>query len=360
MKIDIFEEMAKEGVEQIIFNYDKTSGLKAIIAIHDTTLGPASGGCRMKEYESTDDAVIDAIRLAKGMTYKSAVAETNFGGGKTVLIGDPKTDKSEILFRTLGRYVETLKGRYYTGTDVGTIGEDMVFASQETDYVSGLPEEYGGVGNSAVPTAYGVYMGMKAAAKKIYGDASLKDLTIAVQGTGKVGRELIPYLIEEGARVIAANTSKESLDILTSKYPSIRVVDPEEIYEQDCHIFSPCALGAIINDETIEKLKCRIIAGSANNQLAEDRHGDILHKKGILYAPDFVINAGGLILVSDALEMGDVNMERVMGKTKNIYNTLMTIFNISEEKDLPTYRAANMMAEDRIEAIAQIKRSYIG
>lgn len=360
MDIDIFEEMEKYGVEQIVFNYDKTSGLKAIISIHDTTIGPASGGCRMWDYETTDEAVIDAIRLSKGMTYKSALAGANFGGGKTVIIGDPKTDKNEMLFRALGRFVQTLNGRYYTGTDVGTNGEDFVYASQESDYLVGLPEEYGGGGGTALPTAYGVYMAMKAAAKKIYGNDSLKDLTVAIQGIGKVGSLLVEYLLEEEAKVVATAISEESRRALKEKHTSVKIVLPDEIYGQECDVFSPCALGSVINDDTIGKLKCKIIAGCANNQLAEDRHGDILHEKGILYAPDFVINSGGLIQVSDPLEMGNVNIDRVMAKTKNIYNVVMSIFNLSEEEGIPTYKAANRLAEERIEAIGQIKRTYIG
>ena len=360
MDIDIFEEMEKYGVEQIVFNYDKTSGLKAIISIHDTTIGPASGGCRMWDYETTDEAVIDAIRLSKGMTYKSALAGANFGGGKTVIIGDPKTDKNEMLFRALGRFVQTLNGRYYTGTDVGTNGEDFVYASQESDYLVGLPEEYGGGGGTALPTAYGVYMAMKAATKKIYGNDSLKDLTVAIQGIGKVGSLLVEYLLEEEAKVVATAISEESRRALKEKHTSVKIVSPDEIYGQECDIFSPCALGSVINDDTIGKLKCKIIAGCANNQLAEDRHGDILHEKGILYAPDFVINSGGLIQVSDPLEMGNVNIDRVMAKTKNIYNVVMSIFNLSEEEGIPTYKAANRLAEERIEAIGQIKRTYIG
>ena len=237
MDIDIFEEMKKYGVEQLIFNYDETSGLKAIISIHDTTIGPASGGCRMWNYESTDKAVIDAIRLSKGMTYKSAVSGCNFGGGKSVIIGDPKTDKSEALFRAFGRFVQTLNGRYYTGTDVGTTGKDFVYASQESDYLVGLPEEYGGSGDTAKPTAYGIFMGMKAAAKKVYGDESLKDLTIAVQGIGKVGSLLVDYLIEEGSKVIVTDLSEDSLLALKEKYASIKTVAPDEIYEQECDIF---------------------------------------------------------------------------------------------------------------------------
>lgn len=359
MSLDIFKEMEKEGVEQIIFNYDKSTGLKAITSIHDTTLGPATGGTRMKEYESTDEAVIDAIRLSKGMTYKAAAAGVDFGGGKTVIIGNPKTDKSEAFFRALGRSIEALNGRYYTGTDLGTTGEDFVYASRESDYFVGLPEEYGGSGNTAIPTAYGVYMGIKAAAKATYGEDSLKGLTIAIQGAGKVGGLLLEYLLKEEASVKIANTSREKLDDVKSKYPKIEIVNPEKIYGEECDIFVPCALGGILNDKTIGELKCKIVAGSANNQLEKPEHGDMLHNKGILYAPDFIINAGGLIQVADEIEMDDLNHDRVMVKTESIYGILLNIFKISKEKDISTNIAANKLAQERIEIISKIKRRYI-
>ncbi|MGB9812147.1 MAG: Glu/Leu/Phe/Val dehydrogenase dimerization domain-containing protein [Thermovenabulum sp.] len=362
MKTDIFKEMEKHGFEQIIFNYDKTTGLKAIIAIHDTTLGPALGGCRMWPYESEDEALFDAMRLAKGMTYKCAIADTNFGGGKTVIIGDPKKDKSEGLFRALGRFVQMLKGRYYTGTDLGTTGMDFVYASRESDYMVGLPEEYGGSGNSAEPTAYGVYLGMKAASKAVFGDDSLKERKIAVQGVGKVGAILIDYLMKEGVKNITiTDISEENIAKVLEKYPTIKTVSPEEIYDVECDIFSPCARGGIINDETIQRLKCKIVAGAANNQLLEPRHGDMLHERGILYAPDYVINAGGLIQVADELEGKNEQKrkERVMKKTEAIYNILLKIFTISREENIPTYKIADRLAEERINMIGRLKTNYI-
>lgn len=359
MGIDIFEEMEKDGIEQIVFTYDKASGLKAITSIHDTTLGPALGGCRMRKYDSTDDAVLDAIRLSVGMTYKCSVAGTNFGGGKTVILGDPKTHKSEALFRALGRSVESLNGRYYTGTDVGTTADDFVLASQESKYMVGLPEEYGGGGNTAIPTAYGVYMGIKAAVKLRYGDESLKGLRFAVQGVGKVGSLIVDYLIEEGGSVTICNTSEENIRKIIDKYPQVKYVAIDEIYGEECDVFVPCALGGVINDDTISKLKCKIIAGPANNQLEEPRHGQVLHDMGILYAPDFVINSGGLIQAADELEMVDLNHDRVMAKAKKIYDKLLDIFEISKNEDIPTYKAANKLAEDRIETIGQIKRRYV-
>lgn len=359
MGIDIFQEMEKNGVEQITFTYDKVSGLKAITSIHDTTIGPALGGCRMWKYDNTDDAIMDAIRLSVGMTYKCSVAGTSFGGGKTVIIGDSKTDKSEAMFRALGRSIEILNGRYYTGPDVGISADDLLLVRQESKYMVGLPEEYGGGGNTAIPTAYGVYMGIKAAVRTIYGNESLKDLRFAVQGVGKVGSLIVDYLIEEGGRVVISNRSDQGIQKIKDRYPQVEVVDANEIYDQECDVFVPCALGGIINDETIPKLKCKIIAGPANNQLAEERHGQVLHDRGILYVPDFVINSGGLIQASDELDMEELNHDRVMAKTKNIYNTLLKIFHISKSGDMPTYKAANKLAEERIEMIGQIKRRYV-
>ncbi len=361
MNIDIFKEMEKGGFEQIIFNYDKTTGLKAIIAIHDTTLGPALGGCRMWPYETEDEALLDAMRLATGMTYKCAVSDSNFGGGKSVIIGDPNKDKSEALFRAFGRFVQTLGGRYYTGTDLGTTGKDFVYASRESDYLVGLPEEFGGSGNTALPTAYGVYKGIKAAAKAAFGCASLKGRKVAVQGVGKVGQALVDYLKEEDVQVVICDISEDNINKVKEKYPDVEVVDPEKIYDVECDIFSPCARGGIINDDTIPRLKCKIIAGSANNQLLEPKHGEMLHERGILYAPDYVINAGGLIQVADELEFKDAGKrsERVLMKTEAIYDILLKIFTRSKEENIPTSRVADRLAEERIEVIGKLKTNYV-
>ncbi|MFY9428066.1 MAG: Glu/Leu/Phe/Val dehydrogenase dimerization domain-containing protein [bacterium] len=361
MKIDIFKEMEKHGFEQIIFNYDKTTGLKCIIAIHDTTLGPALGGCRMWPYETEDEALTDAMRLAVGMTYKCAASDNNFGGGKSVIIGDPNKDKSEALFRAFGRFVQMLGGRYYTGTDMGTTGMDFVYASRESDCMTGLPEEFGGSGNTALPTAYGVYKGMKAAARIVFGSASLKGRKIAIQGVGKVGQGVVDHLKEEGAQVIISDISEENINKVKEKYPDVEVVDPEGVYDVECDIFSPCARGGIINDDTIPRFKCKIIAGSANNQLLEPQHGEMLHERGILYAPDYVINAGGLIQVADELEYKDASMrrERVLMKTEAIYDILLRIFTRSKEQNIPTSEVADRLAEERIEVIGKIKTNYV-
>ncbi len=354
----IFEEMEKYGHEQVIFNYDKATGLKSIIAIHDTTLGPALGGCRMWDYETEQDAINDALRLSRGMTYKCAVSNVMHGGGKTVIIGDPKSQKSDELFQSLGTYIETLKGRYYTGTDVGTVGMDFVSASKQTKYLVGLPEEYGGSGNSAIITAYGVWRGMKATAKEAFGTDSLKGLTIAVQGLGKVGKNLVKHLYEEGAKIIATDIFEGNATVVKEEFPDVEMVKPEEIFGVVCDIFSPNALGAIINDDTIPQFKCKAICGAANNVLAEERHGDILHKKEIVYAPDYVANAGGLIQVADELQ--GYNKDRAFKNASLIYDILENIYKISKEQNIPTYKAANVLVEDKIDKIAKLQSKFTG
>ncbi len=352
----IFEQMEKEGHEQVMFMQENASGLKAIIVIHDTTLGPALGGCRMWKYDSEDDAVRDGLRLSKGMTYKSGAAGVDFGGGKTVIFGDPTKDKNEGLFRALGRFLESMGGRYSTGTDVGTTPYDFVIASKETQFVGALPEAWGGSGDSSIITAFGTWKGIKASAKVKYGTDSLEGLTVAVQGVGKVGGKLVGLLIDEGAKVIVADVVEKNVEMVTSQY-DVEVVSPEEIMFVDCDIFSPNALGAIINDETIEKIKCDIVAGAANNQLAEPRHGDILFEKEIFYAPDYVINAGGLIQVADEAE--GYNRDRAFASADLIYDRIMKIAEISKEKNIPTYKAADKMVEDRIALVGQVKRIHV-
>ncbi|WP_374713509.1 Glu/Leu/Phe/Val dehydrogenase dimerization domain-containing protein [Symbiobacterium terraclitae] len=352
----VFERMIRDGHEQVVFCYDKTTGLRAIIAIHDTTLGPALGGCRMWPYESEEAALEDALRLAKGMTYKSAASGQNHGGGKIVIWGDPATERSEELFRALGRFVGTMGGRIVTGTDVGTDKADFVWAKQESPWFVGLPEEEGGSGDTAVLTAYGVWRGMKACARFCWGDDSLKGRRVALQGLGKVGRRLLEHLLEEGARVTVTDVRPERIAEVCASHPEVEGVAPEEIYDQECDIFSPSALGGVLNDETIPRLRCAIVAGSANNQLAEMRHGQMLHDRGILYAPDYVINAGGLIQVAD--EIMGYNPERARRKTAAIYDLLLQIFAISQEEGIPAYLAADRLAERRIERVGWLRRIY--
>lgn len=352
----IFVQMEKYGHEQVIFNYDKATGLKAIIAIHDTTLGPALGGCRMWDYKTEQEALTDALRLSRGMTYKCAVAGVTQGGGKTVILGDPRTGKSDELFQSLGTFIETLKGRYYTGTDVGTVGMDFVSGAKQSKYFVGLPEEYGGSGNSAIITAYGVWRGIKATAKEAFGTDRLAGLTIAVQGLGKVGYDLVQRLHEEGAKLIVTDVFEESVRRVKEEFPEVTVVQPEEIFSVECDIFSPNALGACLNDETIPQLKCKAICGAANNQLAEPRHGDLLQEKGILYAPDYIANAGGLIQVAD--ELNGYNKERAFKNASLIYDILLQVYATAKKEHIPTYQAADIMIERRIETIGRLKRKF--
>ncbi|AZR73445.1 leucine dehydrogenase [Anoxybacter fermentans] len=348
-----FEYMEKYDYEQLVFCYDKTSGLKAIICIHDTTLGPALGGTRMWVYENEDDAILDALRLARGMTYKAAAAGLNLGGGKTVIMGDPKKDKSEELWRAFGRYVQSLNGRYITAEDVGTSVEDMDYVAMETDYVTGLS---GTSGDPSPMTAFGVYKGMKACCKEVYGSDSLEGKVVAVQGLGHVGYYLCKHIHEEGGKLIVTDIDQERIDKVVKEFGATAVA-PDEIYGVECDIFAPCALGAVVNDETIPQFKCRIIAGAANNVLKEERHGDIIHEKGILYAPDYVINAGGLINVYH--ELLGYNRDNVLRDVAKIYDRILKVIEISKRDNIPTYKAADIMAEERIEKMGRVRSNYI-
>jgi len=297
----IFDYLEKYDYEQLVICQDRTSGLKAIICIHDTTLGPALGGTRMWNYESEEDAILDALRLAKGMTYKNAAAGLNLGGGKTVIMGDSRTQKSEELFRAFGRYVQSLNGRYITAEDVGTTVRDMDWVHLETEFVTGVSSSYGASGDPSPMTARGVWRGMKAAAKEAFGSDSLKGKTIAIQGLGHVGYYLAKHLHEEGAKLIVTDIQDDVIKHVVDEMGAT-AVGSEEIFGVEADIFAPCAMGAVINDATIPQFKFKIIAGAANNVLKEERHGDKLHELGILYAPDYVINAGGVINVADELE----------------------------------------------------------
>ncbi|MBM7646109.1 leucine dehydrogenase [Scopulibacillus daqui] len=354
--MEILKYMEKYDYEQMVICQDKQSGLKAIIAIHDTTLGPALGGLRMWNYDSEEAAIEDALRLARGMTYKNAAAGLNLGGGKTVIIGDPRKDKNEAMFRALGRYIQGLNGRYITAEDVGTTVEDMDIIHEETDYVTGISPAFGSSGNPSPVTAYGVYKGMKATAKHAFGSDSLEGKTIAVQGVGNVAYSLCEHLHQEGANLIVADINKEAVQRAVEAFGA-KAVDPDDVIGVDCDIFAPCALGAVINDETIPKLKAKMIAGSANNQLREDKHGDILYEKGIVYAPDYVINAGGVINVAD--ELLGYNRERAMKKVEGLYDSLMSIYEISERENIPTYKAADRLVEERIESMKNTRSTFL-
>ncbi|KIL45927.1 branched-chain amino acid dehydrogenase [Jeotgalibacillus campisalis] len=354
--MELFTYMEKYDYEQLVFCQDKTSGLKAIIAIHDTTLGPALGGTRMWTYDNESAAIEDALRLAKGMTYKNAAAGLNLGGGKTVIIGDPLKDKNEEMFRAFGRYIQGLAGRYITAEDVGTTVMDMDLIHEETDYVTGISPAFGSSGNPSPVTAYGVYRGIKASAMEAFGDDSLEGKTIAVQGVGNVAFTLCRHLHEEGAKLIVTDINKAAVMRAVEEFGAT-AVEPNEIYGVECDIFTPCALGAVINDETLEVLKAKVVAGAANNQLKETRHGDILHERGIVYAPDYVINAGGVINVAD--ELYGYNRERAMKNVEKIYDNVAKVFDIAKRDQVPSYVAADRMAEERIERMSKSRSQFL-
>ncbi|KHL93963.1 leucine dehydrogenase [Paenibacillus sp. IHB B 3415] len=354
--MELFAAMERDDYEEVLFCQDKASGLKAIIAIHDTTLGPALGGTRMWTYATEEEAVVDALRLAKGMTYKNAVAGLNLGGGKTVIIGDPKKDKNEAMFRAFGRYIQGLNGRYITAEDVGTTEEDMDIIHQETDFVTGISATYGSSGNPSPATAFGVYRGMKAAAKAAFGSDSLTGRTVAVQGVGNVSFTLCKYLHEEGARLIVTDINKQAVSRAVEAYGAT-AVDPGEITQADCDIYAPCALGATINDESLPLLRAKVVAGAANNQLKEPRHGDALHEMGIVYAPDYVINAGGVINIAD--EMNGYNKERAFKQIAKIYDSITRVLEISQLSGIPAYAAADQLAEERISLLRNSRSTFL-
>lgn len=354
----VFETIEKTGDhEEVVYCYDKDAGLKAIIAIHNTALGPALGGTRMWPYENEEDALVDVLRLSKGMTYKAAAAGLNLGGGKAVIIGDPKKDKSEAMFRAFGQFIQSLNGRYITAEDVGTSVRDMGYVFAETSWVTGISPALGGSGDPSPLTARGVLNAIKASAQARYGDFNLSGKTVALQGLGKVGYFLAEYLKEEGANLIVTDIDTEAVK-KAEKELGAKVVSTDEILFEKCDILAPCAMGAIINDDTIQKLNCDIVAGAANNMLKEARHGDILHEKGILYAPDYVANAGGLMNVF--VELEGYSTERALERTETIYDNLLEIFKISKEMNIPTYKAADEMAERRLSQIGRLKQRHTG
>tara|TARA_B100000768_G_scaffold177569_1_gene191957 strand:- start:507 stop:1595 length:1089 start_codon:yes stop_codon:yes gene_type:complete len=345
-KVELLEMMTNTSHEQIVFCQDNETGLKAIIAIHDTTLGPALGGTRMWEYKEEKDAVKDVLRLSRGMTFKAAITGLKLGGGKAVILGDAKTQKNEALMRRFGSFVDSLNGKYITAEDVGMSTEDMRFVKMETDYVTGIPIEMGGSGDPSPVTAYGVYMGMKAAAKFKWGSDDLKGKVVLVQGVGNVGENVVKYLTEEGAKVIINDINEDNIKRVCELY-NPEVIYGDSLYEASMDIYSPCALGATLNDDTIPKLKCEIIAGAANNQLDDEiKHAEILKDLGILYAPDFLINAGGLINVYS--ELNGYNRQEALAQTTKIYDTTLEIFEKAERESLTTHNAALILAQERI------------
>ena len=353
-----FEMIEKHGGhEEVVFCHDPTVGLKAIIAVHNTSLGPALGGTRMWNYKNEEEALIDVLRLSKGMTYKAAAAGLNLGGGKAVIIGDSKTQKSEGLFRAFGQFVNSLNGKYITAEDVGTSVEDMEYIFMETPFVTGIPKDFGGSGDPSPYTAHGVLMGIKAAAKWQLGTDDLKGMRIAVQGLGNVGSHLVKYLSDEGAKIIVADIDPAKVKKQVDQFGA-QAADTNQILFSDCDILAPCALGAIVNDSSITKIKAKVIAGGANNQLAEARHGKQLQDLGILYAPDYVINSGGLMNVF--VELEGYSPERAFDKTRKVYDNCWKVFEIAKRDGVGTHVAADRLAEERISTIGRLRQRHQG
>lgn len=354
----MFDRIGEMGHEQVVFCHDRATGLKAIIAVHDTTLGPALGGCRLWNYESDDAALVDVLRLSRGMTYKNAVAGLSLGGGKAVIIGDPKKVKSEALFRAFGRFVQSLGGRYITAEDVNINTHDMDYVAMETRYVSGLANS-GGSGDPSPVTALGVFHGIRASAKYKLRKESLAGLKVAVQGVGAVGRYLCGYLHEAGAKLVVSDIDDGKVHEIVQQYGA-KAMRINEIHAADVDVFAPCALGAILNDETIPELKAQVVAGGANNQLAvESRHGSMLRERGVLYAPDYVINAGGVINVFH--ELKGYNAEAAKRQATNIYGTLLEVYAEADRQNIPTHKASDTVAERRLNAVrsaAQLRNTY--
>ena len=339
--------MEMMGHEQILFCTDEETGLKAIIAIHDTTLGPALGGTRMWDYTTEAEALQDVLRLSRGMTFKAAISGLNLGGGKAVIIGDATTEKTEALMKKFGEYVDSLGGKYITAEDVGMNTKDMEYVREMTKHVTGIPESMGGSGDPSPVTAYGVYMGMKASAKFKWGSDSLKGKKILVQGVGNVGKNLVKHTTEEGAKVYITDINVSKLEKVSKMYGA-EIIMGDSIYDMDMDIYAPCALGATLNTNTLNRLKCDIIAGAANNQLEDELvHAEMVKEKGLIYAPDFLINAGGLINVYS--EINGYNREKSLEQTKKIYNTTLEILLKADAEDITTHKAALIIAQQRIQ-----------
>jgi leucine dehydrogenase len=353
--LSVFSELGQE-YEQVVHFHDPASGLKAIVAIHSTALGPAFGGTRFYPFSSEQDALRDVLRLAKAMTYKAAAAGLDHGGGKAVIIGDPKRDKSERLFRAYGRFIDSLGGRYITAEDVGTAREDMDTVRRETRWVTGVSKKLGGSGDPSPVTAYGVFQGLRACAEEALRTSSLEGVHVVVSGVGKVGYHLVKHLTEAGARVTVADVDVDAVGRAVNNF-GVDTVEPDKAHAVGCDIFSPCALGGSIRDDTIPELKCKVVAGAANNQLELPEHAEALAELGILYAPDFVINAGGLINVAD--ELIGYDRDRAMGKVEGIYRTLREVFRRARLEGTSPALAATRLAEDRIREVSRVRLLYL-
>ncbi len=356
----LFKTLETEEFEEVVYGYDKYTGLKSIIAIHNTALGPAFGGTRMMTYEREEDALKDVLLLGKAMTYKNAAAGINFGGGKAVIIGDARTEKTEALLRAFGRFVEGLGGRFIAGVDIGTDENDMVILQQESKFVTALPTYYGGAGSTSGATAYGVYQGIKAAVEEVFDDKQLNGKSVAIQGAGHIGFPLAKYLSDEGVKVFITDIKQDALDKVKETIPEIEIVEPDKIYDLDVDIFSPCALGAILNDNTIPRLKCKLIAGSANNQLAdEEKHCQMIKDRGIVYVVDYILSAGGVINNSQQYNSHGYNKEAAYSQVAKIGNNVKSILADARENNILTIKVAERFAESRVQEAVNRKSWYL-
>ncbi|MBC8984718.1 Glu/Leu/Phe/Val dehydrogenase [Pedobacter sp. N36a] len=352
----VLDQLSAAGHKKVVFCNDPDTGLKAIIAVHDTTLGPALGGTRMWSYVSEAEALEDVLRLSRGMTYKAAITGLNIGGGKAVIIGDSRKGKSEAMMRSYGRFIRNMNGEFITAEDLGTTTKDMEYIRMETEYVTGVPESLGGAGDPAPHTAKGVFLGIKACVKEVFGTDMLAGRSVVVQGIGNVGEHLVELLRAENVEVYISDINEERLQHVARTYKA-KPIAADKIFGIDADIYAPCALGSTVNDKTIPKMKFAIIAGSANNQLADELvHGQLLLEKGILFAPDYLINAGGLI--SCYSELTGYGKKRTIQLTENIYNATRDVIRMSKKDNISTILAANHIAEQRIIDIKKIKSSF--
>jgi leucine dehydrogenase len=354
MDAPILEYMREHGFKKLQLCNDSATGLRAVIAIHSTALGPATGGLRMWTYRTEADAIMDALRLARGMTYKYAAAGVDLGGGKAVIIGDPRTDKSEALMRAMGRMIDQLGGEYITGEDVGTTLADMEMLYAETDYVVTLPEHCGGAGDISPATALGSIQAMRACAERVWGAPDLAGRRVALQGLGMVGAKAVGLLVQAGAEVSVCDLDPEKVSAAVRDH-GVRAVEPDAIYDQDVDVFAPYALGAVINDETIPRLRARVVAGAANNILAEDRHGEALIERGIVFAVDYIANSGGTIYDTDRYRKGGFQPERAMANVRRVYDRTQEVFAIADRDGIAYHRAADRLAEQRIASLQAVR-----
>lgn len=346
--------------EQVVFCHDAASGLRAIVALHSTALGPGLGGTRFYPYASEAAALTDVLALSQGMAYKNALAGLDLGGGKAVIIGDPRTHKTEALLRAYGRFVESLGGRYFTACDVGTFSPDMDVIARETSYVTGRTVEHGGAGDSSVLTAFGVYQGIRAAAQHRWGSPSLAGRTVGVAGVGKVGKHLVDHLVEEDATVVVTDVDVAALDHVTSRHPGVRVVgSTDELVAQQLDVYAPCALGRALTDEVVATLSATIVCGGANNQLAHEGTAKLLTEKGITYAPDYCVNAGGVIQVSDELDPSGFSFERAKARATGIFDTTLTVLERAASEHVTTAEAADRQAEQRMREVGRLGQIHL-